>query len=574
MSTGDTADALKEDIDENTSTILTGMNNSQGNDMVQTVLILQPPIGATCLAFDFAYYSEEFPEWISSQFNDAFIAEIEQSTFQIIDEENQVIAPHNFSFDAEGNVISVNTIFSATAENAEDTTYDGGTPLLTARTPLKNPGTPITVTLSIMDLGDSIYDSTVFIDNFRWLYGVACESGADADTDGDALLDSWEADGIDFNNDGIVDLDLPAMGADPQHKDIFIEIDYMVLDGPSSHTHKPKFDALQRIITAFENAPVTNPDGSSGIRIHIDAGADTIMNPVTNETWGAKSQSDILPHQNNLGTCFSGGYDWTAFDNIKGTHTAGNFSIKRADVFHYNIWGHSLCPEKTTTSGISRGLPASDFLVTLGGWSGNVGTVSQQAGTLMHELGHGLSFKHGGNDHGKYKPNYLSVMNYTFQTRGLRRFGLDGNFDYSRFQLPVLNEAHLDETVGLSGVAGTADYGTRFYDSSAIHRITDDINGPIDWNWDGDGGNDIDVIVNVNKSFATPTNPTLTTLDTSDNWDEIIFNGGAVGHMGERIILPTVVKDPGLLDINEAEDARIPTDIAISVTGPAIMHLA
>ena len=170
MSTGATSDALTENNSGSTSTELSGLNNSQGNDMVQTVLVLQPPATASCLAFDFAYYSEEFPEWVGSQYNDAFIAEIGQSTFQIVN--NQVIAPNNFAFDTEGNVISVNTVFNVNAANAAGTTYDGGTPLLTAKTPLENPGEPITVTLSIMDLGDSIYDSTVFVDNFRWLYGV------------------------------------------------------------------------------------------------------------------------------------------------------------------------------------------------------------------------------------------------------------------------------------------------------------------------------------------------------------------------------------------------------------------
>ena len=38
---------------------------------------------------------------------------------------------------------------------------------------------------------------------------------------------SWEKDGIDTDGDGTADLDLPAMGADPDHKDIFIEVDFM-----------------------------------------------------------------------------------------------------------------------------------------------------------------------------------------------------------------------------------------------------------------------------------------------------------------------------------------------------------
>ncbi|KYK24672.1 hypothetical protein AYK25_06015, partial [Thermoplasmatales archaeon SM1-50] len=41
------------------------------------------------------------------------------------------------------------------------------------------------------------------------------------DDDGDGLPNDWEIYGYDANGDGIIDVDLPAMGADPQHEDIF-----------------------------------------------------------------------------------------------------------------------------------------------------------------------------------------------------------------------------------------------------------------------------------------------------------------------------------------------------------------
>src|SRR5205823_1991464 len=47
------------------------------------------------------------------------------------------------------------------------------------------------------------------------------------DSDGDGLLDSWETNGIDVNNDGTIDLNLPALGADPNVPDVFVEIDAM-----------------------------------------------------------------------------------------------------------------------------------------------------------------------------------------------------------------------------------------------------------------------------------------------------------------------------------------------------------
>jgi hypothetical protein len=53
-------------------------------------------------------------------------------------------------------------------------------------------------------------------------------------------------------NGRAVFVSLPAMGADPKQKDIFIQADYMVEPGlcdplsgcPFGHTHKPKLDAV------------------------------------------------------------------------------------------------------------------------------------------------------------------------------------------------------------------------------------------------------------------------------------------------------------------------------------------
>ena len=76
----------------------------------------------------------------------------------------------------------------------------------------------------------------------------------------------------------------------------------------------------------------------------------------------------------------------------------------------------------------------------------SVGTILQQAGTLMHELGHALGLLHGGEEDVNNKPNYLSVMNYSFQACGVPTSAglLPGICDYSRLVqgalLPPLDE--------------------------------------------------------------------------------------------------------------------------------------
>ena len=42
------------------------------------------------------------------------------------------------------------------------------------------------------------------------------------DTDGDGIPDSWEMYGYDADGDGAIDVDYPAMGANPNHKDVFV----------------------------------------------------------------------------------------------------------------------------------------------------------------------------------------------------------------------------------------------------------------------------------------------------------------------------------------------------------------
>src|SRR3990167_7213078 len=89
------------------------------------------------------------------------------------------------------------------------------------------------------------------------LFLMPVAEGASADTDGDGLLDEWEINGYDHDGDGIIDVDLPAMGANPLRKDIFVEIDWMKA---TDKNHKPDAKGITKVINAFANAPVSNPD--------------------------------------------------------------------------------------------------------------------------------------------------------------------------------------------------------------------------------------------------------------------------------------------------------------------------
>lgn len=310
---------------------------------------------------------------------------------------------------------------------------------------------------------------------------VCWQIGFDADEDG--LLDVWERSGADTNGDGTIDLDLASLGASPLRKDAFVEIDFLA---DASHSHGPLRDAVEDVVAAFANAPVANPDGTTGIQLHVDVGSLygsglVVSVPGMGGVTGTFGQlgtggGDIIPEAGNeVIQQFGETGDGTPFLDLKAAH----FASTRVYAFRYTIFGHQTnvrAESNDCTSGQAH-RTRREFFVTLGGvgddgdpcWGADsngfsIGSIGQQGGTLMHELGHTLGLRHGGNVETNDKPNYLSVMNYSFQrcivpaSPGL----LPGGCDYSRLVngalLPDLDERSLDECVGVGAGMGEQDF--------------------------------------------------------------------------------------------------------------------
>jgi len=140
------------------------------HDVSVLELDLLAPTDSDCLRLDFAFYSEEYPEYVNSFYNDAFIAELDRTTWTSTPDQvdDQIRDPDNFAFDSNGEVVSINSTGSTSMNdiNPGGTTYDGSTVLLEAATKV-SPGEH-KLYLSIFDQGDGVLDSAAFVDNIRF----------------------------------------------------------------------------------------------------------------------------------------------------------------------------------------------------------------------------------------------------------------------------------------------------------------------------------------------------------------------------------------------------------------------
>jgi hypothetical protein len=126
------------------------------------------PAADNCLALDYRFLSEEFPEFVGSPFNDAFIAEIDSSTWSV-GEGGELARSTDFASSPESTPISVNGVgpTAVTPGEAEGTYFDAATGLITTKAPI-TPGAH-SIYLSIFDASDKILDSAVFLDNLRFV---------------------------------------------------------------------------------------------------------------------------------------------------------------------------------------------------------------------------------------------------------------------------------------------------------------------------------------------------------------------------------------------------------------------
>lgn len=311
------------------------------------------------------------------------------------------------------------------------------------------------------------------------------------DDDGDGL-----SNGLEMN--GLLAWDLPSLGTNYQRKDIIVYMDTMNED------YLPSEEAFAKIIAVFSGGPVANPNGQSGINLIL-------------------IQGKTVPFDSNLEPVAM------EFNLLKQDH----FPQELHGIAHYMIWAHA--HSSSTSSGYSFGIPASDFIVTLGSWLAN-GTDQAKIGTFIHELGHNLGLRHGGTTDQINSPNYLSVMNYDFQIDGVMKDG-KRYFDYQRIATEPLNEMNLNELLGIGDEAVTKGYGTIYRCTSPEGRrriIQWDLSSGIDWNCDGV------LTTSVASNVIAPTGEAKTLVAHND-WDNLnlaAIRASSEGGVGQSLPAP------------------------------------
>ena len=301
-------------------------------------------------------------------------------------------------------------------------------------------------------------------------WGAVILSTTVQDTDKDGLLDAWE------NDQGYTDavsgqwVALP--GANPNKKDLFVEVDYLSnLDGsagPALHSHLPKEATLNAVGASFAN---------QNINVHFDLGSGiypgnpyVISYPVqvpsplppgtsppqSGAGGNAISEGSLLCTDGATLCAYPGqpAIGWKgSFESIKNSTTQGNFQSGRSKSYHYILFGHSTGSPISYWSTVGSALadPTIPQLVSIvdSGSTATITVVSPQGVTKP------------GDCINSSVPGCASLnSNRVNITGALRQTALNGTYTFSNAVSSTVNNLTTTRfTVSTQGVtAGTYNY--------------------------------------------------------------------------------------------------------------------
>jgi len=331
------------------------------------------------------------------------------------------------------------------------------------------------VVLAVDDLGN------LFVRDGAGLTLSSDDDGDSLTNEAEVLTHNTDPRNLDSDMDGVSDYTelstsgyppLAFWGASPNHKDLWLELDWFE-DGPPPTpygpppTYAPDSQSLQAVVDMFSESPRGNPDGIDGIKLHIDAGESLSVNFPSG--WGGGSE---IPYTE------CGQY--VAIGTLANTYMEDK--TDRQQVFRYAA-RRDQC---TGSGGMASYYHHFDvYLPSTSHWT-------HLAQVIAHEFGHTLSQQGSLGDIDVF-PNRNTVINYKC------RFGIDADgdwlvpgfpgsdpsypvdlddswtIDYSRGEWLSLTEDSIDERRGIAGPDQPVDFNHNGrIDQSATRR---DFNG-------------------------------------------------------------------------------------------------
>jgi|GEM_PF-1986013 len=262
-----------------------------------------------------------------------------------------------------------------------------------------------------------------------------------SDSDHDGLSDRDEILGIDH---AVSPQLLSRWGANPLHKDMFIEVDYKYKSFISQLDRgayfRPEAAAIvQEKFVSGSADDLRNPDGQDGVSLHFDLGISANPESTLYGDWGGSNEvPDTV------------GY-------LAAAQNPTYFSTLRNTVFRYALMG--------VGDGAGSGNSQRNTL----GWTGTETNPRELA--MSHELGHTTGIMHHGARHSRglnCNPFYRSKMNYLYYPNRYQYF--------SKGELGEVLSDSLDESVPNAFVDLLTREPFNFQSNSY---------GGIDWNRDG-----------------------------------------------------------------------------------------
>jgi hypothetical protein len=269
---------------------------------------------------------------------------------------------------------------------------------------------------------------------------LPCGNAVDpTDTDRDGIEDAAEVFGVDDVN---YPQFLPKWGANPRHKDVFVEWDWDPAYGSTRFFTGADAQAAYLLMSGGSANDLLNPDNVAGINFHFDIGVANTSNTLFGD-WGG-SNMDTLPSPLPGGGVIH--------------ENPANFNPIRKGIFRHAFM----------SSGPNGG---SDQPSSWLWWPGS--PADRNTITFAHELGHSLGLQHWGHNswgRGDCKPTYTSVMSYLFM-------GMSG-FSTGTYKNIILNGAGSFE----NSPFGTG--GVPSYFRPRLSYQVDGSNSHVDWNRD------------------------------------------------------------------------------------------